>query len=307
VRFAPLSDAARCHRAAREVGWNDEMIDVSNCVICDGQIRRLRQATVAPFLARRIWSRSPFCLDLVQCKACGFMFYNPRLDDSEEGRLYAGYRLDEYQRMRHSSEPWYTVSFNANLASPGSYEGRRQALQAILHHHLGKREIRCILDYGGDQGDLVRGLVDGATAFVYDISCKPPVEGVTATSDPAGCKADLIINSNVLEHVGFPRRLLGEILKAAPRGGLVFLEVPCESPFMWARIVRRVAQIGIMAVAHPGLARSVVRPASLFMMHEHVNYFSEQSLVSLMGSCGCAVIASGSYSGTMAWSLGTAP
>jgi len=290
------------------------MIDVSNCVVCDSEIRRLRQALVAPFLARRIWDRPPFCVDLVQCKACGFMFYNPRLDAAEEGRLYAGYRSEEYQRMRHASEPWYTKTFNSDLASPSSYELRRRTLAAILRQHLSKREIRRVLDYGGDRGDLVRGLVNEAAAFVYDISGIPAVGGVTSTTDPAGCKADLIISSNVLEHVGFPQRLMGEILEATPAGGMVFLEVPCESPFRLARILRRVAQIGIMALTRPALACSVARPAGLYMMHEHINYFTEQSLATLMRSCRCAVIAAGSYildgpagKGEMAWCLGTAP
>ena len=69
------------------------------------------------------------------------------------------------------------------------------------------------------------GLIDGAEPFIYDISGVAAAEGVTATSDPAGCKADLIINSNVLEHVGFPRILIGEILNAAPKDGLVYIEV----------------------------------------------------------------------------------
>jgi len=290
------------------------MIDASTCVICDGSIRRLRQAMVAPFLARRIWDRPPFCVDLVQCQACGFMFYNPRLDPGEERRLYNNYRSEEYQRMRHASEPWYTVRFNADLASPQSYVLRRGKLAAILRQHLGQREIRRILDYGGDRGDLVAGLIPGAQAFVYDISGIPPADGVAATTDPAGCKADLIVNSNVLEHVGFPRRLVREILAAAPPGGLVFLEVPCESPFGWSRIVRRAAQIGIVSLTRPALALSVARPASLYTMHEHINYYSEPSLAALMRSCGCAIVATGSYflagragKGDMAWCLGTIP
>jgi hypothetical protein len=241
------------------------------------------------------------------------MFYNPRLDTSEEVRLYSGYRTKEYQRMRQATEPWYTAKFNSDLASHSSYETRRGALGPILLHHLGQRKIGRVLDYGGDRGDLVHGLLNGATAFVYDISGIPAAEGVTSTSDPAGCKADLIINSNVLEHVGFPRRLMEEILAATPAGGMVFLEVPCESPFQLKRIVRRVAQIGIMALTHPGLASSVLRPASLYLMHEHINYFTEQSLVILMRSCGFNVNVSGSYfmgsragSGDVVWCLGTA-
>lgn len=290
------------------------MIDVAACVICDGQIRRLKRALVAPFLATRIWERPPFCVDLVECQACGFVFYNPRLDAAEEARLYTGYRSEQYLRMRQASEPWYTDKFNADLASGRSYEIRRSKVGAILRQHLGRRAITRVLDYGGDHGDLVRGLLAGTAAFVYDISGAPAADGVTATSDPAACQADLIVNSNVLEHVGFPRRLVGEILQAAPRGGLVFLEVPCEAPFGFTRIVRRVAQIGIMALTRPALARSVVCPAGLYMMHEHINYFTERSLTTLLWVCGCEVIAAGSYffagragKGELAWCLGIAP
>jgi len=183
----------------------DEMVNVSNCVICEGALRRIKRALVSPFLAARIWNRRPFCVDLVECKTCGFMFYNPRLDDEAAGRLYAGYRSEEYERMRHASEPWYTESFNAGLGSQAAYERRRPVLAAILRQYIGEGEIRSVLDYGGERGDLVRGLVDGAAAFVYDISRIPAVDGVTATNKPAMCKADLVINSNVLEHVGSPR------------------------------------------------------------------------------------------------------
>lgn len=288
------------------------MIEVSKCVVCDGEICKLRTALVAPFLAKRIWNRRPFTVAVVRCQACGFMFYNPRLEDEEAKRLYANYRLHEYQQMRHASEPWYTVKFNADVATPIVYERRRPVLAEILRQHFGDRKVRRVLDYGGDRGDLVRGLIDGAEAFVYDISGIPAVDGVTATSYPAECKADLIISSNVLEHAGFPRLLVEEIVKATPPEGAVYLEVPRESPFGLPRMFRRVAQVGIVALTHPGLARHVVRPASLYLMHEHINYFSEQSLATLMRSSGCEVIGAGIYTmdsgveeAPMVWCLGT--
>jgi hypothetical protein len=287
------------------------MIEVSRCVVCNGEIRELRTALVAPFLARRIWDRPPFTVDVVRCKACGFMFYNPRLEKAEAARLYAGYRSEEYQRMRQASEPWYTARFNAGLASDDAYERRRPVVAAILRRHMGDRKIRRVLDYGGDRGDLVHGLIGGAEPFVYDISGIPAVDGVTAISDPAECKADLVINSNVLEHVGFPRHLLEDVVNATPPGGAVYLEVPCESPFGLSRIFRRVAQTGIMVFVHPPLARHVLCPASLYLMHEHINYFSERSLATLMRAEGCEVIGTGSYAidggsgnATMIWCLG---
>lgn len=271
------------------------MTEVSTCVICDGPIRQLKRALVAPFLAKRIWNREPFCIGLVRCESCGFMFYNPRLDDAELQRAYGGYRSDEYRNMRRSFEPWYTAKFNANLACAAHYQTRRAKLAPIFNQHLDGRRIQRVLDYGGDHGDLMLGLFGEADLFLYDISGAEPATGVTSTSDPAGCKADLIINSNVLEHVGFPRLLVEQILRAAPVGGLVFLEVPCEAALGMKRIARRFAQMVIMAAAKPSLAPQVFRPATLYMMHEHVNYFTEETITTLMRCSGGKVIASGKY------------
>lgn len=271
------------------------MIEVKDCVVCGGQIRHRKRALVAPFLAERIWNRTPFCVDLVECFSCGFMFYNPRLEDSELERLYSGYRSSEYQEMRNSSEPWYSEKMNSDLASPSSYVERRAALSSTLKSRINGRKIERVLDYGGDRGDLVCGLIEGAEAFVYDISGVAPVPGVTASPDPAACQADLIINSNVLEHVGFPREIVANVFKAASPDGLVFLEVPCEIPVGPYRIARRIAQVGLVALLRPRFAWNLIQPAALYLMHEHINYFTVRSLVALVDAAGGKTIASGSY------------
>jgi len=145
-------------------------------------------------------------------------------------------------------------------------------------------KISRILDHERDRGDLVVGLLDEPETFVCDISGVPPAACVTATTAPAECKADLIINSNVLEHVGFPRQLVSDILHAASEGGLVFLGVACGSPFGLTRIFRRLDQIGIMALTRPSLAEFIFRPAALYVRHEHRNYYTEQWLFTLMRS-----------------------
>jgi hypothetical protein len=286
------------------------MIEVSSCVICEQPIKLLKKALVAPFVAEWTWNRKPFCVDLVGCDNCGFMFYNPRLEDADLQSLYKGYRSKAFQQKRFETEPWYTTSFNHDLGSEESYAFRRKLLAPILRQHLNGRKIERILDYGGDRGELIVGLVEGAQAFSYDISGIEVVPGVTHTSDPGACNPDLIINSNVLEHVGFPRVLVDQILAAAPKGGLVFLEVPVETPFGASRIMRRIAQIGVMSFLRPKIARYVIRPATLYMMHMHINYYTEHSLTKLMTVCGGQVIASGQYfyparagSGYMAWCL----
>ena len=286
------------------------MVEVSSCIICEQPIKTIKKALIAPFLAERIWNRRPFCVNLVECTSCGFVFYNPRLDDRDLQKLYTDYRSDRYRKMRQATEPWYSAKFNADLASPRSYEMRRARLAPILREHLGGRRISRVLDHGGDHGDLVLGLLDGAEPYVYDISGVEPAPGVKATRNPAACQADLIINSNVLEHVGFPKALVSEIFDAAPDNGLVFLEVPCEVVTGFSRIARRLAQAGIMGLYRPSLVPYLLQPAVLYMMHEHINYFTERSLVELCKRCRGKVIASGAYfssgragNADMAWCL----
>jgi hypothetical protein len=290
---------------------------VSSCVVCGGRISVRRKASVAPFLARRIWNRPAFPIDLVGCEQCDFMFFNPRLDPAEEGRLYSQYRSEEYQRMRHSTEPWYTKRFNAALSRPEFMESRRARLSEVLTRHLAGEPISSVLDFGGDRGALVRGLIPGARPFVYDISAVDPEPGVEGARDLAACRAgefDLILNSNVLEHVGLPRVLLEQIGSVATHKTRVFLEVPFESPLSRQLVVRRIVQLGILLVARPSTGLFLAGPRGLCLMHEHVNYFGARSLQALTASCGWSVEASGSYrcdgpsgGGTMGWCLAKPP
>jgi hypothetical protein len=281
-------------------------------VVCGGEIRVRRKGAVAPFLARRVWNRGSFPVNLMQCRRCEFMFFNPRMDSEEEGRLYAQYRSEEYRRMRHSVEPWYTQRFNLALSAPHLMEARRQILSELLQRQLAGRKIATVLDFGGDRGGLVRALIPGATPYVYDISAVEPEPGVQRGGDLAACRArqfDLVVNSNVLEHVGFPRLLLEQIRSVASPQTLVFLEVPFESPLERPLLIRRAVQWGLLAVSRPRVAASLASPRALCLMHEHVNYFDSKSLEALLRTTGWTVLASGSYQfpsnlgGKMGWSL----
>jgi hypothetical protein len=272
---------------------------------------------VAPFLARRVWSRPAFPIDLVRCEKCDFMFFNPRLDPGEENRLYSQYRSEEYQQMRHKHEPWYTKRFNSNLSKPELMQARRQMVSQVLVRHLADRQITSVLDFGGDRGALVCGLIPDAKSYVYDISAVAPEPGVGPVRNLAECRAlgcDLILNSNVLEHVGSPRILLEQIRSVTSDNSLVFVEVPFESPFDRELLMRRIVQLGVLLAARPSIGWTLASPRGLCVMHEHINYFSTKSLEALMTSCGWSVIALDTYrcngpSGgdTMGWCLAKVP
>lgn len=294
------------------------LVNVAECIICGASIAKAKRGMAAPFLARRIWNRNAFPVRLAKCRKCGFVFFAPRLDLEEEKRLYAGYRKTEYQQIRQSLEPWYTVKFNHDLSGPAAWQLRKRCLEKALRDHLppDRRVIGSVLDFGGDRGDLIAALIPNAKNYVYDISGVEPLPGIELLKSLDQCKQyhfDLILTSNVLEHVGFPRELMHQMAEIASPGTLVFNEVPYESATGVQTMAKRLAQAVILGLMLPQVAWSLLRPRGLNLMHEHVNFFSPQSLESLMQATGWEVLASGVYrqgdsvwSPRMAWSLARA-
>lgn len=290
----------------------------SKCLICSNHSPVPHAAVFAPFIAKRIWNRPPFPVKIMECEQCHFAFSDSRFDPEEEQRLYAGYRQAEYQAVRESCEPWYTPEFNTRL-SIGTMEKRREPLAGIFQEHL-PQGIKAILDFGGDRGDLFDGLIPGATTYVYDISGIEAAGGVNALHTPAECAAkhfDFIGCSNVLEHVASPRDLLSDIRRIASPTTLVFLEVPCETPFGLRSYTKRTAQEVLLLLKRPAVGASMLPFRFLRQVHEHVNFFSLESLVTLMQISGFEVLAKSLYpsegfsfgpykiaAGNLAWTIG---
>ena len=271
---------------------------------------------VAPFLAHRIWGREAFGIWLVSCGACEFLFFNPRLESGEEARLCCGYRDAEYLKARQALEPWYTARFNGNLTDPAFLQLRKATVAKILQAYLPRNRSCRILDFGGSHGELVRGLFPNCSSYVYDISRVEPLEGVTACLDLADCRRyefDLILCSNVLEHVGFPQTIVRRICQVAALQTFIWIEVPQETPLNWDQRLRRLAQEALLLALRPRVGLSLLRPGMLHWMHEHINFFNRESLQELLKRSGGEVIASDTYgisgptgSAEMLWILGKA-
>ncbi len=278
--------------------YDASMRNVSSCPDCGGGISHCRKALVAPFLARRIWGRAPFPIDLMKCTACGLSFFNPRLELDEEGRLYAGYREAEYQQIRQSVEPWYTPRFNANITNPEFLERRKAKVAELLRTHLSERRAPKILDFGGAHGELVADLIPGAEPYVYDVSGVDPLAGVRKCEDLNACRNqqfDLILSSNVLEHLGSPRGVMDQMREVAGPETMLWVEVPHESPAGLPLTVRRLVQHAVLYLLRPRLALSLTRPGALCLMHEHVNFFNVRAMERLLACTGWNVKASGTY------------
>ncbi len=268
------------------------------CLICSADSLQRYRAMFAPFVGSRIWRRTSVAIRLMKCRQCDFMFSDSRFDPDEERRLYDGYRGHDYQALREKYEPWYTADFNAKL-STGTMEKRRAPLAKIFREHV-PSEIKSVLDFGGDRGDLFDGLLPGAQTFVYDISGVEPAPGVKVLHTVDECTQvgfDLVGCSNVLEHVAYPRNLVSDLHRIASPSTLVFVEVPSENPMGMRTYAKRAVQEMWLLFRRPTTAASMLPFGFLRQVHEHINFFSMRALETLMQTCGFTVLASGLYPG----------
>jgi hypothetical protein len=198
------------------------------------------------------------------CADCGLIFMDLRFSDEEMARLYDDYRGSEYSILREKYEPGYLVR-NESLEEGCPYLDK---VEDFLAPYLSRRPS--ILDWGGDTGRNAPFADSRVSLDVFDISDRAVVSGArkVSRSQVRERSYDLVLLSNVLEHVPYPARVLDEISDGLTAKTALYIEVPFEEIMKF----------------DGATALSVKRH-----WHEHINFFSKQSLVSLLERCGFIV------------------
>lgn len=208
----------------------------------------------------------PLCNSL-QCGDCGMLFLDIRFDDAEMSALYTGYRDEAYTSLRDRFEPGYRAR-NELLNTRAEYISQ---VERFLAPHVGP-EPR-ILDWGGDTGFNTPFRAQSRLHHIHDISDKAPVAGAVRVDAQAiaANEYDLIVSSAVLEHIPFPLDMLSAIAAAMTPRTLLYLEVP-----------------------HEDLVRLAPESRELFRRkkhwHEHINFFNEHALRTLLVRCGLRMV-----------------
>lgn len=263
---------------------------VGACIVCNSKKMVRFKAVASPFIAERIWKQSPFDVEFLHCKGCGVAFFNPRPSNDELNVLYADYRGAEYQQARQKHEKEYTVEFNRMLGDCNLNLHRKTALSGIIKTHVDAREIRSVLDYGGDRGQFIPSDFFNAEKYVYDVSGIKPVAGVKTIknlSGRKGMKFDFIMCCHLLEHVARPSEILDNIKRFAHKDTVFYFEVPYEVMFDNSDAIRsgnpKLAVFSFMAlVPFTYNHAAALRPSIRIKMHEHITFFSEKSLARLL-------------------------
>lgn len=237
-----------------------------------------------PFVAMRVFGHEPveitadwglrdlkpgmaytLCNSL-ECRECGLLFLDYRFTDLQMAALYRGYRDAEYTRQRDRYEPGYASRAALDYGGRHAYLA---AVEAWLAPWL--PDNPAVLDVGGGSG--VNSLLLGRSKLlhVHDISGTETVAGAEQVdaSAIARTKYDLVTCCQVLEHLAYPLDLIEQMLPAVGAETLVYLEVPVEA------LVRDRAPY----------------PARLKRYwHEHVNFFTEDSIRRLCQRAGLEII-----------------
>lgn len=228
-----------------------------------------------PFVAHRVFGWHPVVIDdswglksianghaysickSLYCSKCNFLFLDIRFTDKEMSRLYAGYRDSEYVALREYYEPDYRLQ-NQLLNEGITYLDQ---VEKFIQPHLKTKPS--ILDWGGDTGRNSPFKTSNSVLDIYDISGKIPIAGANLVSKQQikEKKYDLIVCSQVLEHVPYPSDVLQEIRACMHADSLLYLELPHED----------LMKKGLEAPAH-----------AKRHWHEHINFFSPSALEHLL-------------------------
>jgi hypothetical protein len=216
------------------------------------------------------------------CMDCNLLFLDMRFDDQELGRLYYNYRDEKYSNLRNKYEPGYKL-INKVQNLPINYIKKvENFLSPLLTSSIN------ILDYGGDDGKNTPFKDTENIIHIYDISKKPSVKNLRKVNKSNMLKKyNLVILSQVIEHVSYPQLIINEIKKLLNKNSILYIELPLEKLMkrMWELEKERKKKGG------GGKKKELLMCLkNKRYWHEHINFYSKKSLVKLLNFCGLKII-----------------
>jgi Methyltransferase domain len=268
----------------------------------------LAHGVVAPFVSALSGLPVGQQTTLRNCGTCGLTFFDSRYGDEELSSLYGHYRGDDYKATRQHWEPWYSRNVNdACSADNDLVRERRSFMMSILTSaDMGPR-LECAVDFGGDEGQFFPSIPTGRR-IVCDVSDRTLPDGIEHISSLAqldGVRPDLIIVAHVLEHLPDPLEPLHEIRRTIAEGGILYVEVPLDlfrvsrfhASARYQSYLRRLVRRRVPFVASDFLTgisrqfRASVPRFGVVKQSEHINYFSDRSLLAALTASGFSVVA----------------
>lgn len=279
-----------CHRSHQRQ-WPPTVVPmgttVDRCVCCGSPDLESSTALWMPFVSHRAMDLPPLTIDRglglatipegrayalcksLMCRRCGHLFADYRFSDSEMDRLYADYRGDAYSELRELYEPGYSER-NRVICEGISY---MPEVENFLADFVPENDLR-VLDWGGDTGTNTPFADRRIILHIFDPSAKETelADSVAFSNLPTQeVEYDLIVLSNVLEHMPFPAETLNAIRPFMTSETTLYVEVPLET-----------LQQGVKGPPYSGAAKKK-------HWHEHINFFTPTSMEILLDNSGLSI------------------
>jgi len=236
-----------------------------------------------PFVAHRTFGWTPFeineshglqtipngmvysiCNSLFCCN-CKLLFLDIRFSETELANLYNNYRGDEYVTLRNYYEPGYTQRNKLLNSSERLIDKIEFFLAPLISFPL------TTLDWGGGSGKNTPFQNQENDIDIYDIDDNPVIGHAKHINKQTAFskRYDLVVCSHVLEHIPYPLDTILEIKNTMDESSTLYIEVPYED---------------IVQFEQPDIHIKKNH------WHEHINFFSPDSLRKLLENCGLSII-----------------
>ena len=243
----------------------------SSCVCCMSKSIEKTPAILMPFIAERVFDWKPVQIDKgwglkdikngnayslcnsLSCNRCGHLFLDLRFSDSEMTKLYHNYRGPSYVAQREKYEMGYTKK-NQELLRPIGY---LKEIENFISKYVKKKNS--IIDWGGGDGTNTPFKKSAKTLHIFDISRTNFDSTFISFKELKKNKYDLILCRNVLEHIPWPIPFLKKISGIMNNNHFLYLDLPLEELIINSR-----------------KDRSILKNKRHW--HEHINFFSKESL-----------------------------
>ena len=278
------------------------------CPICGEAASAVAHGVIAPFISTLSGLPIGAETTLRSCTTCDLAFFDSRYGDQELASLYGHYRDDEYKRIRHHWEPWYSRNVNDAFSTGNDVVEERLSfmMRSLDAAHM-KPKLECAVDFGGDEGQFFPQVPTGRR-IVCDVSNRElpsGVEHVSSLHELGDVKPDLVIVAHVLEHMPDPLGPLREIRQAISNDGIIYVEIPLDRfrvhrfhsnaryrSYLQTLVRHRFPFVGSDFVS--GLSRqfrSSIPRFGVIKQSEHINYFSGRSLEAVLDKAGFTIVA----------------
>jgi len=187
--------------------------------------------------------------------------------------LYRDYRSETYNRDRISVEPSYERISKDVGSNSLEIANRNSAVDHFLGRNSSHFSGGAMIDYGGSDGRFIPSfayehfecidICDASDAALHRSVDTRKVKRITV---PRPGTYRFLTCMHVLEHVGSPRELVGEMARLLEPGGLIYIEVPLE-------LSKSICDAFEQKIIDPPI-----------IIHEHLNIFDRTSIRALIHS-----------------------